>query len=130
MKRRSFRLSLDPGSDGIVRLAQLHRFGSARDKGETASIGPALRVQVQGTFPRRDPAQVLDSLLGQGPMGWDIEGPAHGGQSVVLFTTEPGVAVSTVARILELVAPEALAKPIIYEPNDGHAPPFRSRLLH
>lgn len=130
MRRRSFRLSLDPGTDGIIRLAQLHRFGSAREKGETVSIGPALRAQVTSIFPRRDPAQVLESLLSKGPMGWDIEGPANGGQSVILFTTEPGVAVSTVARILELIAPEGLTRPIIYEPTEGHSPPYQSRLLH
>ena len=128
MKRLHFRLTLEPGIEGIVRLVQLHHYATDLVDGKRALIGPALQEQIKLNFPARNTEDVLDALLGEGPPGWNIEGAEGGKTSVVISTEGAGVAVSAIIRILEQVAPEALLRPIGYDPLPGNtlAPPSKS----
>lgn len=59
---------------------------------------------------------MLDGLLGKGGVGWSLGTVPGQGRSLIILTTEAGVAVSAIARILEQIAPGALLRPMIYEP--------------
>ncbi len=64
MKRRQFRLVLEPAPEEVVRLTQLHRYASDVAGRGRAPIGGVLAEYIAGLFPQRDPRQVLDGLLG------------------------------------------------------------------
>ena len=130
MRRLNFRLTLEPGLDGVVRLAQLHQYASDLVDGERALIGPALRAQVKSNFPRRKVEAVLDALLGEGPPGWDIEGASQESPLLVIKTVGAGMAISAVARIIEQIVPESLPRPMTYEPNPEGQNHQQSRRLH
>lgn len=130
MRRLNFRLTLEPGLDRVVRLAQLHQYASDLVDGKRLLVGPALRAQVKGTFPRRKVESVLDALLGEGPPGWDIEGASEGSPLLVIKTIGAGMAISALARIIEQIAPEALSRPMTYEPNPAGQTLQQSRKLH
>ena len=130
MRRLNFRLTLEPGLDGVVRLAQLHQYASDLVDGKRLLVGPSLRAQVKGTFPRRKVENVLDALLGEGPPGWDIEGASEGSPLLVIKTVGAGMAISAVARIIEQITPEALSRPMTYEPDPAGPTLQQSRKLH
>lgn len=130
MRRVNFRLTLEPGVQGVVRLAQLHRYANDRADEKRLLIGPSLREHIESLFPRRKTEAVLDSLLGNGPTGWALEGAADKSQLVAIKTVGPGVALSTIARIVEHVVPEALAKPMAFAPGEGNLTVPISRHLH
>ena len=116
MKRRQFRLVLEPAPEEVVRLTQLHRYASDVAGRGRAPIGSVLAEYIAGLFPQRDPHQVLDGLLGKGDAGWSLGTAPGQGRLLIIETTEVGVAVSAIARILEQIAPGALLRPMIYEP--------------
>ena len=66
MKRRQFRLTLEPTADDAVRLAQLSRYASDLASRGSADIGAALGGHVGVLFPGRNRHAVLESLLGKG----------------------------------------------------------------
>lgn len=130
MKRRQFRLVLEPAPEEVVRLTQLHRYASDVAGRGRAPIGSVLAEYIAGLFPQRDPRQVLDGLLGKGDAGWSL-GTAQGkGRTLIIQTTEAGVAVSAVARILEQIAPNTLLRPMIYEPFPLQSLSEHRRSLH
>lgn len=130
MKRRQFRLVLEPAPEEVVRLTQLHRYaGDVAGRGR-APIGGVLAEYIACLFPQRDPHQVLDGLLGKRDAGWSLgTAPGQGGP-LIIQTTEAGVAVSAVARILEQIAPGTLLRPIFYEPLPLENPSEHRRSLH
>ena len=130
MRRINFRLALEPGLQGVVRLAQLHQYATQLVDGERVLIGPSLREHVRMLFPRRQAEAVLDGILDRGQIGWDLEGAAENSPLLVITTIGPGTAFSTIARIVELVAPEALGKPMAFEPAGEEPVPPISRRLH
>lgn len=130
MIRSNFRLALEPGLDGVVRLAQLHQYATDLVDGKRVLIGPALRERISLTFPRRRPEAVLDALLGKGLPSWDLVGSDDGSEVLTIITHPEGVALSAIVRIIEHVAPEALRRPISYEPVAGAPLPPPSRFLH
>lgn len=130
MKRRQFRLVLEPAPEEVVRLTQLHRYaGDVAGRGR-APIGGVLAEYIVGLFPQRDPRQVLDGLLGKGDAGWSLGTTPGQGRTLIIQTTEAGVAVSAIARILEQIAPWALLRPMIYEPLPLQNPSEHRRSLH
>lgn len=130
MKRRQFRLVLEPAPEEVVRLAQLHRYaGDVAGRGR-APIGGVLAEYIASLFPQRDPRQVLDGLLGKGDAGWSLGTAPGQGRSLIIQTTEAGVAVSAIARILEQLAPGALLRPMIYEPLPLENPSEHRGSLH
>ena len=130
MRRLHFRLTLEPGLEAVVRLLQLHQYATDLVDGERVLIGPALRERMVLNFPAREPSDVLDSLLGKGPVGWTLSGQEQGGSLVVISTEGPGVSFSAIGRILEQVAPEAFLMPIAYEPTPGNSLTAHSKALH
>ena len=130
MKRLHYKLTLEPGLKAIVCLAQLHQYATDLVDGERVLIGPALRGRMLLNFPAREPRDVLDSLLGEGPAGWNLSGHEDGRSLLVVSTEGSGVAFSAIARILEQVAPEAFLKPIAFEPLPGNTLTAISRSLH
>ena len=116
MRRRQFRLLLEPAPQEVVCLTQLHRCAGDVAGRRRAPIGEELDQHIAGLFPQRDPRQVLDGLLGKGGVGWSLGTVPGQGRSLIIQTTEAGVAVSAIARILEQIAPGALLRPMIYEP--------------
>lgn len=131
MKRRKFRLLLEPGLQGVVRLAQLEQYGTDRIDGQRMLLAPELGEHVQGLFPARLPAAVLDALLGKPPIGWKLEMDGLGGsQSIAIRSDGRGVALSAMMRILEHIVPEALLAPMIYEPLNGNGTSERIQNLH
>ena len=61
----------------------------------------------------------------------DLVGAVRDGtQLLSIVTTDAGAAFSTIARILEVVAPEAFAKPMSFEPMQGRAHKALSTALH
>lgn len=130
MRRIHFRLALEPGLQGVVRLAQLHQYATQLVDGERVLVGPSLREHVKMLFPRRKAEAVLDGILGRGQIGWNLEGAAENSPPLVITTVGPGTAFSTIARIVELVAPEALGKPMTFEPAGGETAKPISRRLH
>ena len=130
MKRRQFRLTLEPTADDAVRLAQLSRYASDLASGGSADIGAALGGHVGALFPGRNRNAVLESLLGKGEPGWSLVSDPGQGGSLVIQTTEAGVAVSASARILEQVAPGTLLRPMIYEPLSLRSSRKHHRSLH
>ena len=130
MRRVNFRLTLDPGIQGAVRLAQLHHYANDRADKKRLLIGLSLREHIESLFSRRKTEAVLDSVLGNGPPGWILEGAADKRQLIVIKTVGPGVAFSTIARIIEHVVPEALVKPMVFEPGEGNLTVSISRHLH
>ena len=130
MRRRHFRLALEPGLQGVVRLAQLHQYATQLIDGDRVLVGPSVREHVKLLFPRRKVETVLDGVLGREPIGWDLEGAAENSPLLVITTVGPGAAFSTIARIVELVAPEALGKPMTFEPVGGEPVTPISRRLH
>lgn len=130
MIRSNFRLALEPGLEGVVRLAQLHQYATDLVDGKRVLIGPALRERITLTFPRRRPEAVLDALLGKGLPNWDIVGSDGGSEVLTIVTRPEGAALSAIVRIIEQVAPEAMRRPINYEPVTGGPLPPPSRLLH
>lgn len=130
MKRRQFRLVLEPAPEEVVRLTQLHRYASDVAGRGRAPIGGVLVEYIAGLFPQRDPRQVLDGLLGEGDAGWSLGIAPDQGRSLVIQTTEAGVAVSAVARILEQIAPGTLLRPMIYEPLPLQGLSEHRRSLH
>ena len=98
MKRLHFKLTLEPGLKAIVRLAQLHQYATDLVDGERVLIGPALRGRMLLNFPAREPRDVLDSLLGEGPAGWNLSGHEDGRSLLVVSTEGSGVAFSAIAR--------------------------------
>lgn len=130
MKRRQFRLVLEPGLEEVVRLTQLHRYaGDVAGRG-SAPIGGVRAEYIAGLFPQRDPRQVLDGLLGKGDAGWSLGTAPGQGRTLIIQTTEAGVAVSAVARILEQIAPGTLLRPMFYEPLPLQNPSEHRRSLH
>ncbi len=130
MKRRQFRLTLEPTSEDAVRLAQLSRYASDLSRGNAADIGAALGDHVGALFPGRNRHAVLESLLGKGEPGWSlVPAPGKGG-ALVIETTEAGAAVSAIARILEQIAPGTLVRPMIYEPVSLNNSGGHLRRLH
>ena len=130
MRRRQFRLVLEPAPEEVVRLTQLHRYaGDVAGRGR-APIGGMLDEHIAGLFPQRDSRQVLDGLLGQGDAGWSLGTAPGQGRSLIMQTTEAGVAVSAIARILEQIAPGALLRPMIYEPLPLENPSEHRGSLH
>lgn len=117
MRRVNFRLALEPGLEGVVRLAQLHQYAVDLVDERRVLIGPALRAHVAALFPRKPVTTVLGQLLGHGPPGWDLEGAARGEQTLIIKTVDQGVAFSAIARIIEHIAPEALTRPMTFEPG-------------
>ncbi|WP_231732844.1 hypothetical protein, partial [Porphyrobacter sp. CCH7-A1] len=114
----------------VVRLTQLHRYaGDVAGRGR-APIGGVLAEYIVGLFPQRDPRQVLDGLLGKGDAGWSLGTAPGQGRTLIIQTTEAGVAVSAVARILEQIAPNTLLRPMIYEPLPLQNPSEHRRSLH
>ena len=130
MRRLHFRLTLEPGLEAVVRLAQLHQYATDLVDGKRVLIGPALRERIALTFPRRRPEAVLDALLGKGLPSWDIVGSDGGSEVLTIVTRPEGAALSAIVRIIEQVAPEAMRRPINYEPVTGGPLPPPSRLLH
>lgn len=116
MRRHQFRLLLEPAPQEVVCLTQLHRYAGDVAGRRRAPIGEELDQHIAGLFPQRDPRQVLDGLLGKGGVGWSLGTVPGQGRSLIIQTTEAGVAVSAIARILEQIAPGALLRPMIYEP--------------
>ncbi|WP_067490087.1 hypothetical protein [Erythrobacter sp. CCH5-A1] len=130
MKRRQFRLVLEPAPEEVVRLTQLHRYaGDVAGRGR-APIGGVLAEYIASLFPQRDPRQVLDGLLGKGDAGWSLGTAPGQGRTLIIQTTEAGVAVSAVARILEQIAPNTLLRPMIYEPLPLQGLSEHRRSLH
>ena len=130
MKRRQFRLVLEPAPEEVVRLTQLHRYaGDVAGRGR-APIGGVLAEYIVGLFPQRDPRQVLDGLLGKGDAGWSLGTAPGQGRTLIIQTTEAGAAVSAVARILEQIAPGTLLRPMFYEPLPLQNPSEHRRSLH
>jgi hypothetical protein len=89
-----------------------------------------LAEYIASLFPQRDPRQVLDGLLGKGDAGWSLGTTPGQGRTLIIQTTEAGVAVSAVARILEQIAPNTLLRPMIYEPLPMQNPSEHRRSLH
>lgn len=130
MKRRQFRLVLEPAPEEVVRLTQLYHYaGDLAGRGR-APIGGVLAEYIAGLFPQRDPRQVLDGLLGKGDAGWSLGTAPGQGRTLIIQTTEAGVAVSAVARILEQIAPGTLLRPMIYEPLPLQGLSEHRRSLH
>lgn len=130
MKRRQFRLVLEPAPEEVVRLTQLHRYaGDVAGRGR-APIGGVLAEYIVGLFPQRDPRQVLDGLLGKGDAGWSLGTAPGQGRTLIIQTTEAGAAVSAVARILEQIAPGTLLRPMFYEPLPLQGLSEHRRSLH
>lgn len=130
MKRRQFRLVLEPAPEEVVRLTQLHRYaGDVAGRGRVP-IGGVLAEYIAGLFPQRDPRQVLDGLLGKGDAGWSLGTAPGQGRTLIIQTTEAGVAVSAIARILEQIAPDALLRPMIYKPLPLQGLSEHRRSLH
>ena len=130
MRRRQFRLVLELASEEVVRLTQLHRYAGDVAGRRRAPIGEELDQHIAGLFPQRDPRQVLDGLLGKGDAGWSLGTAPGQSRSLIIQTTEAGVAVSAIARILEQIAPGALLRPMIYEPLPLQALSEHRRSLH
>ena len=130
MRRRHFRLTLEPGVEGIVKLAQLHQYASELVDGQRVFIGPALREQINTTFPGRKAEAVLDALLGDGLPGWLLEKASEDSPLITIQTQDRGTPYSAIARIIEQVVPEALARPIAYEPDQRDQRFPTSNLLH
>ena len=130
MRRRQFRLLLEPAPQEVVCLTQLHRYAGDVAGRRRAPIGEELDQHIAGLFPQRDPRQVLDGLLGKGGVGWSLGTVPGQGRSLIIQTTEAGVAVSAIARILEQIAPGALLRPMIYEPLPLQNPGEHRRSLH
>lgn len=130
MKRRQFRLVLEPAPEEGVRLTQLHHYaGDVAGRGR-GPIGGVLDEYIAGLFPQGAPRQVLDGLLGKGGAGWSLGTAPGQGRTLIIQTTEAGAAVSAVARILEQIAPNALLRPMIYEPLPLQNPSEHRRSLH
>lgn len=130
MRRRQFRLLLEPAPEEVVRLTQLNRYASDVAGQERAPIGGVLVEHIASLFPQRDPSQVLDGLLGKGDAGWSLGTAPGQSRTLVIETTEVGVAVSAIARILEQIAPGALLRPMIYEPLLLQKPSEHRSSLH
>ena len=130
MRRRQFRLVLELASEEVVRLTQLHRYAGDVEGRGRAPIGGVLAEYISGLFPQRDPRQVLDGLLGKGDAGWSLGTAPGQGRTLIIQTTEAGVAVSAVARILEQIAPNTLLRPMIYEPLPLQGLSEHRRSLH
>lgn len=130
MIRSNFRLALEPGLEGVVRLAQLHQYATDLVDGKRVLIGPALRERIALTFPRRSPEAVLGALLGKGPPSWDLVASDDSSEVLTIVTRPEGAALSAIVRIIEQVAPEALRRPINYAPVADAPLPPPSRLLH
>jgi len=87
MKRRQFRLVLEPAPEEVVRLTQLHRYaGDVAGRGR-APIGGVLAEYIAGLFPQKDPHQVLDGLLGKGDAGWSLGTAPGQGRTLIIQTT-------------------------------------------
>ena len=93
MKRRQFRLVLEPAPEEVVRLTQLHRYASDVKGRGRAPIGGVLAEYIAGLFPQRDPRQVLDGLLGKGDAGWSLGTAPGQGRTLIIQTTGAGAAV-------------------------------------
>ncbi|WP_067489549.1 hypothetical protein [Erythrobacter sp. CCH5-A1] len=131
MKRRHFRLLLEPGLEGAVRLAQLHQYATDLVDGRRMLIAPALSDHIEGLFPARKQTAVLDALVGTAPIGWELEAEGtQAGQCIAIRSQGPGVAISAIMRILEQIAPEALSAQMIYEPMHESKTDERARSLH
>ena len=116
MWRHQFRLTLEPGQEGITRLAQLHQYAEGIVEGERSLVGPLLREKIAASHPQRTVTQTLDMLVGKGIPQWDLEGDAKGSPRIVISTRGRGMAFSAIAQIVEQIAPEALTKPMFFEP--------------
>ena len=130
MRRRQFRLVLEPAPEEVVRLTQLHRYAGDVAGRERAPIGGVLAEYIAGLFPQRDPRQVVDGLLGKGDAGWSLGTAPGQGRTLIIQTTEAGAAVSAVARILEQIAPGTLLRPMFYEPLPLQGLSEHRRSLH
>jgi hypothetical protein len=130
MRRRQFRLLLEPAPQEVVCLTQLHRYAGDVAGRRRAPIGEELAEYIAGLFPQRDPRQVLDGLLGKGDAGWSLGTAPGQGRTLIIQTTEAGAAVSAVARILEQIAPGTLLRPMIYEPLPLQGLSEHRRSLH
>lgn len=130
MRRTNFKLALEPGLEGVVRLAQLHQYAVDLVDGKRALVGPSLRDHVSTLFPSRTVEDVLDQLLGHGPPGWDLEGAERDSQTLDVRTDGHGVAFSAIVRIIEQIAPEALLHRMVFDPLPGNTNPPASRRLH
>ena len=130
MKRRQFRLVLEPAPEEVVRLTRLLRYaGDGAGRGRP-SIGGGRAEDMGALSPQKEPRQVLDGLLGKGDAGWSLGTAPGQGRTLIIQTTEAGVAVSAVARILEQIAPNTLLRPMIYEPLLLQNPSEHRRSLH
>jgi len=116
MKRRRFKLALDPGAAALTRLAQLHDHAFHQASGNPAPLGRELQLYIEQTFPTSGPEQFASSLTANGHLGWDLDSGPDG--TIAIVATADGAALSAVARILEYIAPEALANPMAYIPDD------------
>lgn len=131
MKRRHFRLLLEPGLDGAVRLAQLHQYATDLVDGRRMLMAQALSEHVESLFPAREPTAVLDALLGKSPIGWELEADSRqAGRCIAIRSQGRGVAISAIIRILEQIAPEALSAQMTYEPMKKSDTGERARSLH
>ncbi|GGD82298.1 hypothetical protein [Croceicoccus mobilis] len=116
MKRRRFKLALEPGAAALTRLAQLHDHAFHQASGSSAPLGRELQLYIEQTFPGSGPEQFASSLTANGQLGWNLDAGPDG--AVAIVSTPDGAALSAVARILEYIAPEALARPMTYVPDD------------
>ena len=130
MKRRHFALTLELGPDAVVRLLQLEQYATDLVGGKRRHAGPGLRARIIDLFPNREVSTVLDDLIGKAEPGWRVGAVRDGTQLLSIVTTDAGAAFSTIARILEVVAPEAFAKPMSFEPMQGRAHKALSTALH
>ncbi|MEE4539765.1 MAG: hypothetical protein V2J51_14905 [Erythrobacter sp.] len=131
MKRHQFRLLLEPGVEATVRLAQLHQYATDLVDGRRVLLAPMLSHYIKGLFPAREPAAVLDALLGKAPIGWRLETDGVDASRCIAIQSEGrGVAISAMMRILEQIAPEALSAQMIYEPLHLGETDQRIRSLH
>ena len=127
MKRRHFTLTLELGPDAVVRLLQLEQYATDLVGGKRRHTGPGLRARIIDLFPNREVSTVL---IGKAEPGWRVGALRDGTQLLSIVTTDAGAAFSTIARILEVVAPEAFAKPMSFEPMQGRTHNALSTALH